>query len=322
GIIGLKAGKHLISVGYFQEAGDNVLSVSYSGPGIGKQGIPTSSLYRNSGTGSSLLPAIFPSNTVNGVDYKYYEAGSFYSVPDFNSMTPVKTGSTNTFDISVANRNYSYSINFNAYINVPADGQYTFYTTSDDGSKLYIDNQLVVDNDAIQPATERSGTIGLQAGFHTISVGYFQQLGDNVLSVSYQGPSVTKQQIPSWTLYRSSTISTQSMMVDPSSAYMFNNDGSNFQMQRLLETVETPGVKVYPNPFKNLIQIDVKGGKASKFKLALIDASGKTVWIKTVNDYISDFHTTVNTTALPIGVYFLKLLQDGKAITTKLLKEY
>ncbi|MDE3183782.1 MAG: right-handed parallel beta-helix repeat-containing protein [Bacteroidota bacterium] len=323
GTIGLKAGLHAITVGYFQQLGDNVLSVSYAGPGVGKQVIPNSSLYRVSS--SNLLPAVNPSSTVNGLNYSYYEAAGYSSVPDFSTATPIKTGTVNTFDISVANRNYSYSINFSGYVNVPADGQYTFYTTSDDGSKLYIDNVLVVNNDAIQAATENSGTIGLKAGLHAITVGYFQQLGDNVLSVSYSGPSVVKQFIPSSSLFMTTAASllNQSVMVNRSSALMFNNDGSNFQMQRLLNNSQiAPGVKVFPNPFSNSIQIDVNGGNSSKIKLSLIDASGKTVWIKKVDYYTTSFHETVNTSALPVGVYFLKLMQNGNISTTKLLKEY
>ena len=37
----------------------------------------------------------------------------------------------------------------------------TFYTTSDDGSSLYIDDVLVVSNDSLHAATEKSGVIGV-----------------------------------------------------------------------------------------------------------------------------------------------------------------
>jgi len=50
-------------------------------------------------------------------------------------------------------------VNFSGFIDVPADGQYTFYTSSDDGSKLYIDNQLVVNNDGEHSLRERSGQL-------------------------------------------------------------------------------------------------------------------------------------------------------------------
>lgn len=46
GAIGLKAGKHAITVNFFELTGDQELSVSYDGPGIVKQTIPLSSLFR------------------------------------------------------------------------------------------------------------------------------------------------------------------------------------------------------------------------------------------------------------------------------------
>jgi parallel beta-helix repeat protein len=320
GTIGLKAGKHAISVGFFQQGGDQVLTVDYSGPGIGKQPIPNSALFTFSGS-SNLLPAMNPLNTVNGLEYKYYEAASYSVLPDFKNITPIKNGTSNTFDISYRNRSTAYSFDFTGYINVPSDGAYTFYTTSDDGSNLYIDGVQVVDNNGLHAAQEQSGTIGLKAGKHAISVGFFQQGGDQVLAVEYSGPGISKQVIPTWSLFRNST--TSSLMVNSSSGMMFNNDGSNFQMGRLLNnSSQKTGVKVYPNPFRNSIQIDVNGAAASEFQLSLLDASGKTVWTKNVANHTRNFHTTVNTSALPIGVYFLNLMQDGKKSTTKLLREY
>ncbi|MEO6813241.1 MAG: PA14 domain-containing protein, partial [Ginsengibacter sp.] len=205
GTIGLKAGMHAISVGYFQQGMDKVLTVSYAGPGISKQVIPPSALFRVFSSGGGLLPAVNPANTVNGIDYKYYEGSNYTVVPDFSTLNPVKTGTANGFDISPASSIYIFSFNFTGYINVPSDGQYTFYTSSDDGSLLYIDGVLVVNNDQQHGVQERSGTIGLQAGKHAISVGFFQQYGDKVLTVSYAGPGISKQVIPWWSLFRVST---------------------------------------------------------------------------------------------------------------------
>ena len=323
GTIGLKAGKHLISVGFFQHLIDQTLIVSYAGPGVSKQVIPSSVLYRVAGNSSNLLPAVNPSSTVNGIDYKYYEAGSFTNLPDFNTLSPVKTGSSNNFDISVANRSSDYSLNFTGYINVPSDGQYTFYTSSDDGSNLSIDNVPVVNNDGLHSLAQKSGTIGLKAGMHLISVGFFQHLIDQTLIVSYAGPGVSKQIIPSSALYRTSSLLRQSVMVNSSSAMMFSGDSTNFQMQRLLNSRQMmPGVKVYPNPFRNSFELDINGGSAKKLKLMLTDASGKIVWSRDVQGYNMSFHESVNTSALPIGVYFLNVIQDSKNSVTKLLKEY
>ncbi len=68
---------------------------------------------------------------------------------------------------------------------------------------MYIGTTEVVDNDGLHGARERSGTIGLKAGKHAISVVFFEAGGDEVLTVSYAGPGITKQAVPSSALFRS-----------------------------------------------------------------------------------------------------------------------
>lgn len=152
-------------------------------------------------TAVTLLPAVNPANTVNGLDYKYYE-GNWSVLPNFATLTPVKAGTVPNFDISLANRTDQMGFSFTGYINVPADGEYTFYTTSDDGSKLYIDAVQVVDNDGLHASQERSGVIGLKAGKHAITGLFFEQGGGEVFTVSYASATITKQQIPAASLYR------------------------------------------------------------------------------------------------------------------------
>lgn len=79
---------------------------------------------------------------------------------------------------------------------IQQEGIYTFSTNSDDGSRLFIGNTLVADNDGLHPAQEVSGTIGLKAGQHAIRVEFFQRGGGYLLEVRYAGPSVPKQLIP------------------------------------------------------------------------------------------------------------------------------
>ncbi len=67
-----------------------------------------------------------------------------------------------------------YGLEFNGYIDIKEEGIYTFYTSSDDGSRLYIDDQLIVDNDGIHGLIKKSGKAALKKGKHTIVVRYFQ----------------------------------------------------------------------------------------------------------------------------------------------------
>ncbi len=142
-----------------------------------------------------------PANTVAGLDYQYYE-GSWSNLPDYTTLTPVKSGTATSADITVRNRTDQYGIRYKGYINVPTDGLYTFYTSSDDGSKLLIGTTEVVSNDGVHAAIEKSGTIGLKAGKHAITILFFQGSGGQELTARYEGPGISKQTIPASALYR------------------------------------------------------------------------------------------------------------------------
>ncbi|MBD2752299.1 NPCBM/NEW2 domain-containing protein [Spirosoma sp. BT704] len=142
-----------------------------------------------------------PASTTNGLDYRYYE-GSWSILPDFSNLTAARTGTASQPDLSVRARDSYFGLQFKGYFNAPTDGTYTFYTTSDDGSKLYIGSTEVVSNDGQHAAQEKSGTIGLKAGKHAITVPFFQGNGNQALSVNYDGPGISKQAIPASAFYR------------------------------------------------------------------------------------------------------------------------
>ncbi len=137
-----------------------------------------------------------------GLTYEYYEAsGQYSSMPNFASETPKRTGPTSTFDISLRDRGSEFAFRFTGYVEVPEDGQYTFYTNSDDGSELYVDGTRVVDNRGLHGARERSGTVTLSAGLHPITVTHFEHTGSEVLDVSWEGPTFGKEAVPASALY-------------------------------------------------------------------------------------------------------------------------
>ncbi|MCX5632179.1 MAG: PA14 domain-containing protein [Phycisphaerae bacterium] len=137
----------------------------------------------------------------NGLNYEYYE-GTWNLLPDFDSLTPTATGTAHNFDIGLRQQDNNFAFRFTGYIEVPADGNYTFYTNSDDGSKLYINNSLVVDNDGLHTMQERSGIVSLAAGKHLIVVTYFEKIDSQDLIVSFAGPGISKKQVPVNKLFR------------------------------------------------------------------------------------------------------------------------
>jgi hypothetical protein len=84
---------------------------------------------------------------------------------------------------------------------------YTFYTTTDDGVRLWVNNQLLIDKWILQPPTEWSGTIPLTAGHrYNIEMPYFQGGGGSAAHLSWASPSTPKQIIPQSQLFPTNVV--------------------------------------------------------------------------------------------------------------------
>src|SRR5690606_32974685 len=113
-----------------------------------------------------------PLNTENGLLYSYYE-GNYTSLPDFNAVAPVYLErAIDNLSLAFTHAADHFAIKYTGYIEVPVDQEYTFYLNSDDGSKMYIGDLLVVDNDGTHGQVEKSGSIKLKAGKHRITIQY------------------------------------------------------------------------------------------------------------------------------------------------------
>jgi hypothetical protein len=138
---------------------------------------------------------------VNGVRYEYYE-DYFDGLNDFDARanTPTRSGVKANFDIS-GHRGDGFGYRFIAQVAAPEDGYYNFHTSSDDGSKLYIDGIQVVDNDGFHGMQWRSGTKYLTAGLHDIMVTMFEWGGGEGLQVEVDGPGIPRMPIPNEVLF-------------------------------------------------------------------------------------------------------------------------
>lgn len=88
-----------------------------------------------------------------------------------------------------------YGVRMTGTLKVPAAGNWTFYTRSDDGSALYINGTMVVNNDGLHSATTRSGIINLPAGDAAFELRFFENTGTSVLQAMWSGPGVSTQTI-------------------------------------------------------------------------------------------------------------------------------
>jgi hypothetical protein len=129
-----------------------------------------------------------------GLKYDYFEK-FFVNVTDLDLTEPVSTGVAGNFTIEGKKRENYFGFRYSGFIKVPKDGIYTFYLKSNDGSRLYIHGEELIENDANHAAVEEPGSIALKSGFHPVMVKYMQCGGGKSLQVSWSGPGISKQEI-------------------------------------------------------------------------------------------------------------------------------
>jgi len=139
-------------------------------------------------------------NLIPGLNYSYFE-GDWDNLPDFTQLEPVKKGIIENFNFSPRKQVEYFGFTYEGYIEIPQSGVYAFYTDSDDGSRLFIGDERIVDNDGLHGLQERQGVIPLEKGYHPIRVIFFEKTGGDDLIVSMKGPGLEKQPIPAEMLF-------------------------------------------------------------------------------------------------------------------------
>jgi predicted alpha-1,2-mannosidase len=161
-----------------------------------RESLPAEAEIRKTGMSSPIAPG----STESGLNYKYY-SGTYRMVNDFANDKPSKSGITERFSIDKREGEQYFAFDFEGYVRIPVNGIYTFYLTTNDGGRLYIDDNLLINNDGLHPLTEIYKPVALKAGLHPINVRYFQEGGTNGLIVSWQGPGFNKEEIPASALF-------------------------------------------------------------------------------------------------------------------------
>lgn len=96
----------------------------------------------------------------------------------------------------------TFATRHTGYLNVPRAGIYTLFVRSNDGSKVWLDGELVIDNDGIHPMRERSVTRTLAAGNHALRVEAFDNVGAAGLILAWAGPGIPRQVVPAGRLFQ------------------------------------------------------------------------------------------------------------------------
>ncbi len=126
-------------------------------------------------------------------------SGSWNQLPDFTLLTPVATVVRPTIHVSAAvneGLTDNFGLVFYKQIDVPTEADYEFYTRSDDGSRLYIDDVLIVDNDGLHGPTTVVNSVTLTPGLHDLRVEMFEKTGGQLIEAGYKTGNPTYEPIP------------------------------------------------------------------------------------------------------------------------------
>lgn len=147
-----------------------------------------------------------PAGTVAGLYLRDYANASGATLPTFSTLIPRQRAivpqplcsnpPVAPFPARPNNDNTNFAYFFTGYLNIPTGGMWTFWLTSDDQARYYVDGQLVINNTG---ATVNTSAVSLSAGFHSINISLAQGGGNSNLNLEWQGPAgnnPARQQVP------------------------------------------------------------------------------------------------------------------------------
>ncbi len=140
-------------------------------------------------------PPVISKKLSPGLKYRYYE-NAVTKAWKLEEFLPVKEGTTPNVHIpELANGVEKFGLIFDGFLSVPADGRYTFHLLSNDGSRLFINDRPVINNDGRHAAKEKQVTLKLKKGIYPLTLKYFQYGGGKALKLFWEGQGLSKQEI-------------------------------------------------------------------------------------------------------------------------------
>ncbi|HWB11388.1 MAG TPA: trypsin-like peptidase domain-containing protein [Pirellulales bacterium] len=120
-----------------------------------------------------------------GLKYRLYR-GDFRRCPDLSKQTPVDQGTIPKVRLDQVPRipDDHYALGLEGYLEIPETGVWTVAVASDDGSRVFLDGELLIDNDGLHPTQWTAARDRWQKGLHALRVEFFEGIGDAELQLA------------------------------------------------------------------------------------------------------------------------------------------
>ena len=123
-----------------------------------------------------------------GLNYYYYK-GEFNGMPRFEELVPTEEGIVSRDYESILPYGSNYAYQINGYINIVESGKYMFILRADDGCKVQLNGEPIMQIDESDPTNiSKSYIVTLQEGFYSLELQYYQKDKGRQLYFEYIKP--------------------------------------------------------------------------------------------------------------------------------------
>jgi glucose/arabinose dehydrogenase len=188
-----------------------------------------------------------------------------------------------------------FLVRWKGYVEPLFDGQYTFHVVADDGIRLQVDNQTVIDAWIPQPPTEWTGTLFLEGGRqYPIQLEYFEEAGGAVCELYWSGEDLARSIIPASQLFPD---------------LPFAGDRLNGR-----------ALAAYPNPFRDLLTLAFEGASEGQVRLSVHNNLGQVVRDQVLDLPPGRSTVTLDCADFPAGTYWVRLAEGRGSVLLKIVK--
>lgn len=275
--ISLTPGFHDIKYEFYTNTGWAVAKLYWSSPSISKSPVPYDHLYS--------FARLDQNNFIQGgLKAKYYNS---FNIDNPNSPVIVRVDPQINFDWGYNMPDAAldwdrYSAKLKGKIRIDTADTYNFYTITDDGVRLWVNNRLLVDSWWNQGTTEKQGNIYLTPGLYDIELNYYENGGGAVCKLLYSSSTISKQVIPSTKLY----YENERYIIDGLYAEYFDNkDFTNCKIKRLDSKIDydwqygSPDPLIQPDAFSIRWAGQVKADYNENYTFYVNSDDGVKLWI-------------------------------------------
>jgi hypothetical protein len=248
--------------------------------------------------------------TVKGLYYEH-STGAWTDLDLINWTNAEIKGKVDNFTLAPRTQEDYFNFEFDGYLYINTAGSYEFQTTSDDGSRLTLNNTVLVENDGLHGnVTKTSVATTLASGAHVINLKYFEYEGGQSLVVRYRGPDTGNN----WLAIPNSALSSGNGSTSMAAA--------STAEEIMISSFEEADVNVYPNPLRtnDVITVKVALSKDNPVRISIIDMRGMNYYDGLFDSTsIAEGSVILPDQKLDQGMYIMLIRQNDHTVRKRII---